>query len=490
MPLPGQTDVFDPRYGGRPLVPDPRETAARALNYSVEGAPTIRNLVQSFYPNLPQQTDALNRLLSTKAGSPSELSPEAISANLANIPNLFSMVGQVDPTISKRRGIIEEELAGAAPSDVKNFLRQQAAEWGTKSGLTGSQAEDTAFLRALGLFGVGQQAKGMTDAEKLATQIYNQMSPYFITPQQEAESRRSLLQTGLGESRALGGQLEQEGSRFYLTPDQQQAAELAANLYAAAPDPALAAQEAKRIQEEGAGKAGGTRGGTPTITPTYGGTKTPSRPEDPASFLDPFKVSGTRTGTPGTYTPPTYVAPNTPMTPQPFGPTSPAPDEMDRLIGRSAASTAQQAQINARVMQLMAQGYSYAEARNRAELEQRTGSFGGPVGDTSPTLAQFYGQQFTDLGLPLVNDVFPEIYGTATGPGEPPNYVEARTGSQYDYGQPFDYGTLPGFSAPAVEPANYVEARTGPEFDYGNIDFSTLPGFNFAPSDEEMDWYY
>ena len=95
------------------------------------------------------------------------------------------------------------------PQDVQNLIASQAAERGVSTGQgAGSPNANASYLQALGLTSLGQEQSGLTGLEGLIG----------ATP------------TGQGFSAQSG----------FVTPEQQQAGQLAANQEAAAPDPQAA----------------------------------------------------------------------------------------------------------------------------------------------------------------------------------------------------------------------------------------------------------
>jgi hypothetical protein len=104
---------------------------------------------------------------------------------------------------------VGNELQGQVPDDVIRLLQQQGAERGVAGG-QGPDSPNTnaSYLQALGLTSLGMQDRGMQGFHQL----------YADTP--------------------IGPQFNP--SSMMVTPEQQQAAQLAANQEAAAPDPELA----------------------------------------------------------------------------------------------------------------------------------------------------------------------------------------------------------------------------------------------------------
>jgi len=140
--------------------------------------------------------------------NPAATSQAAILANLGNMPNLMSIVRGANPNYDTQLGIIGDQLAGRVPTDVTNQLAQLAAERGVAIGSPGSPNALANYLnRFLGTSYAMQQA-GMNANNALTGQTWGMINPYM------------------------------------LTPEQMQSAQTAANIYASAPNPRLAAEQA------------------------------------------------------------------------------------------------------------------------------------------------------------------------------------------------------------------------------------------------------
>lgn len=195
---------YNPAYGGIPSVPSPISTAGEAV------AGNIGNLGGLY--NLAGSVNAFNQ----------QQAPLGLQTNL---PGYAGMIGQSSQNIAGH-------LAGQIPQDVINQITQQAAERGTATGLAGSPNSSAALLAALGKTSIGLQSQG--EQELTAAIGRTPQGPLF------------------------------DPSKFFVTPDQEQAAQAAADLYKSAPIPSAAAAEARRQATAGLGAGGG---GT-TFAPT------------------------------------------------------------------------------------------------------------------------------------------------------------------------------------------------------------------------------
>jgi len=168
-------------YGTKYGVPDPTQTAGAAISGNLGNLAGIYGL-------------------STGADQASGAGVQ--SEYLANLPNYTGMLTQATQNVG-------QELGGQVPSDVQRQLQTAAAERGVTTG-QGPNSPNTsaAYLQALGLNSEQQMQQGM--------QGFNQL--YQDTPTGPAFNPSSM----------------------FVTPEQQQAAQLAANQEAAAPDPELA----------------------------------------------------------------------------------------------------------------------------------------------------------------------------------------------------------------------------------------------------------
>lgn len=212
--LPGQppTRGSNTPWGMVPQVPDPLSTANLAITGDIA--------------NLPSLTDLAGQVNQFNTG-------QAIAPYIANLPGYQGMVGQSSQNIGSL-------LRGEIPTDVMNLLNQQSAERGIASGLAGSPNASAAALRALGLTSLGLQQQGEGE---LTQAIGRTPVPKLFNVQD-----------------------------FLTSPSDVQAAQMAANIYAAAPDPQQQASELMRLFESFMSKMGG---GAPTITLPGGGTRQP-----------------------------------------------------------------------------------------------------------------------------------------------------------------------------------------------------------------------
>lgn len=169
-------DVYGSKYG----IPNPVATAGSAISGNIGNLSGIYDLTVG-----ADQAAA--------AGAQSEL--------LANLPDYSGMLNQATTNVG-------QELQGQLPQDVVSQLQSNAAERGVAGGFgVNSPNNNAAFLRALGLTSLGEMQQGQQGFGQLVQE----------TPQ--------------------GPQFNP--STMMVTPEQEQAAQLAANQMAAAPDPEL-----------------------------------------------------------------------------------------------------------------------------------------------------------------------------------------------------------------------------------------------------------
>lgn len=217
---------YSPAYGGIPSVPSPISTAGEAITGNLGNLGGLYKLAGS--------VNAFNQ-----AQAPLGLQ--------ANLPGYQGMIGQSSRNIAAN-------LAGQVPQDVVNQIAQQAAERGTATGLgTNAPNSNAALLRALGLSSLGQTQLG--EQQLTAAIGRTPQGPVF------------------------------DPSKFFVTPDQEQQAQAAADLYKSAPIPSAAAAEAR--SQAGAGMRAGGGGvsmasqlpaGSPFKATTWGGAA-PSAPD-------------------------------------------------------------------------------------------------------------------------------------------------------------------------------------------------------------------
>jgi len=186
---------------------------------------------------------------------------QAIGGDINSLPSLFSLgnaynlfnydqrLGQVAGTPGF--GSVLSNLGGQIPKDVADRVAMQGAQRGISTGLTGSSNSDASLLRAMGLTSL--------DLQKLGQQQYGDLLGHFQ------------------------GAAPFDISKFLVTPEDQQAANTAANVSAAAPNPQQAALEEFRklmeaIQAGKANSAGAGGGGIPSIADLLNGLKNQSKP--------------------------------------------------------------------------------------------------------------------------------------------------------------------------------------------------------------------
>lgn len=183
--LPGSATNYSAAYGGIPNVPNPVATAGDAI------AGNIGNL-GSIYA-LGQATNLFNQ---------GQLMTQYESA----IPNYSELVTQ-------QSDVVGDQLAGDVPDDVLSQIIQSAAERGILTGSPGSPNANAAYLRALGITSMDLQKSGMENMSRMVKDA--PIAPLF------------------------------DISKMFVTPADQQAAGMAANVYASAPRPSAAAAAAQ-----------------------------------------------------------------------------------------------------------------------------------------------------------------------------------------------------------------------------------------------------
>lgn len=203
--------------------------------------------------------------------SPGASASTAIGANLGNLSNILNLGGGVqrftdqaainqvriglpnyDALVAESSANILQQLQGDVPNDVVNQIIQRAAERGIITGTTGSQSANAAMLRALGLTSLDMMQRG------------------------ESNLTGAIGRTPRGPIFNPSG--------MFISPQEQQEAEMAANIYASAPIP-----QAAGTRGLGAAKAGLRRGAT---WAQQGATNAPSwetvrqTPQTSASWAD------------------------------------------------------------------------------------------------------------------------------------------------------------------------------------------------------------
>ena len=173
--------------------------------------------------------------------NPLATAKEAVTGNLSLLPDLKKLGYQTneklenqytgrlpgyDQMAASSSGNIQSLLQGQIPDDVRMMLEQNAAERGAGRGMSGADIGNLDYLRSLGLTSLGLQEKGETEFTGAMGRIKN--IPFF------------------------------DFSKFYVTPEQEQAAAVAANKLASAPNPAAASanQKSSLLQGLTAGGSG------------------------------------------------------------------------------------------------------------------------------------------------------------------------------------------------------------------------------------------
>lgn len=197
-------------YGTRPTVPAPSQTAGTAIGGNIGNLGGIYGLGRGLNTFQAQQ---------------------AAGQYQQNLPGYQGLINQSS-------GNIQSMLAGQVPTDVVNNIIQGAAERGIMTGSPGSPNSNTALLRALGLTSLGMQQTG----------------------EQEL--------TGAIQRTPTGGLFNT--SSMLVSPEQEQAAQAAAQLYASGPNPASAAAASLNTARSGLGAGLGAIG-APINTAGFGG---------------------------------------------------------------------------------------------------------------------------------------------------------------------------------------------------------------------------
>ena len=250
--------------------------AATQTGYGPYGAvPGQANPLATQIQSLAGNTNVLSELLGLGQGVDVANAAGAASALGTAIPGYAGLQGQAVQNIGN-------QLAGTLSPDVVAQINQQAAEAGIATGAPGSPATEAADLRAMGLTSQQLQQQGQSNLTSL------------------------MGATPLGNLFDVSSQL--------VTPAEQQAAQQAANVLGAAPNPtqAAAANLQALEQAEQAGSAAGTAGGTTSGAPftTTGANQLASLL---GSLLNPAAGTTTTTGlgAPATTVPATYTQPGT-----------------------------------------------------------------------------------------------------------------------------------------------------------------------------------
>ncbi len=183
--LSGSVYDYSTSYGGKYNIPDPSASTAAAISGTTGNLGSLYNLSSSYDTAAAQQ---------------------AVDTQNVLTPGYSSNMAQWSQNIS-------DLLSGKISGGTVNQMAQSAAELGISSGLSGSQANNSSLLRALGLESESLQSQGATQlaAQKAASPV----SQVF------------------------------DLSQYLTTPSSQQAAQLAANQVGAAAVPASAASAAR-----------------------------------------------------------------------------------------------------------------------------------------------------------------------------------------------------------------------------------------------------
>lgn len=205
--LTGSTISGSGAYGSVPATTDPTTSAAQAITGN------IANLSNIY----------------TMAGGINQFTNQQALQNLAsNLPGYTGMSSQSSANIASL-------LRGEIPSDVRAQMAQSAAERGISGGMGVDTANtNAALLRALGLTSLGLQQTG------------------------ESELTSAIARTPTGQQYNVSSML--------VSPQEQQAAQQAANVYASSPDPTIAALTNQQALDQGTQQGlrsigGGTTGG-------------------------------------------------------------------------------------------------------------------------------------------------------------------------------------------------------------------------------------
>lgn len=185
--------------------------------------------------------------------SPGATASGAIHSNIGNLAGIYGLTTGIDP-LQARMGAeaftqnvpgLAERARGEVPEDVINELLQAAAERGIMTGSPGGPGANAAYLRSLGLTSLGLQTESGREIESGISR-----APLF------------------------------DPSSMFVTPAQQQEAQLAQNIYRAAPVPAAAHEAAIMDASRGAamGESAGNTMPWYMQTPSWGYGQTTHTP--------------------------------------------------------------------------------------------------------------------------------------------------------------------------------------------------------------------
>lgn len=192
--LPGLPPTsYSATYGGKPTVPNPGGSAASAIGSNVGNLSSLYQLGGGVNPFMQGQLE---------------------NAYNAAIPNYSGMAAQSSANIGS-------ELSGQLPQGVLDQILQASAERGIATGTTGSGDMNAALVKqllgsSLDLTQMGEKDLSGAVARSPITQ------PFDI-------------------------------SRMFVSPEMQQEAEMAASVYASAPDPSKAAGALAGLARGGSG---------------------------------------------------------------------------------------------------------------------------------------------------------------------------------------------------------------------------------------------
>ena len=157
--------AYDPAFGGIPSISNPAVTAGAAIGGNIGN---------------------LGALYQLGSGLNTFNTGQAINQIGQGLPNYGALVGQSSKNIGA-------ELQGQVPQDVITQLLQGAAERGIMTGTSGSPNSNAAYLRALGLTSLGQMQQG---EQNLTGAIARTPRPglfdptsMFVSPQQQQEAQ-------------------------------------------------------------------------------------------------------------------------------------------------------------------------------------------------------------------------------------------------------------------------------------------------------------
>lgn len=268
MPATGPYPILSLPYANTPYYPKSPTSGATATaqpgNLSGSVIPGTYNASAGGVPNVPNPITTQGSVLS---GNQANLGGLTGLAGQLNAFNTAQAAGQYQANLplynqlnQQASSNIASNLAGKLPQDVINQIQQQSAERGITTGSPGGPNSNAAYLSALGLNSLALQNQGQ--------QQFSQAVARTPTGQ--------MLNT----------------SNFLVTPEQQQQAQLAANLYASSPIPIYAQNAAFGALNQGLGRGQQAMGpsGAPTqsqdlvgrilgrYAPTAIGTPSPAAP--------------------------------------------------------------------------------------------------------------------------------------------------------------------------------------------------------------------